>query len=144
MRYPRGGNYGRIRMRFFGVETLGGKIRIVAEAIGDLATDGTFTHPSDDLANADKRSEEELLATSAGRRALKLWREGDDSQYERVTRERDAREQADDEARLAALDRMSPDEQEAWFRREFGSSPAVDNMIAPRREERGGRLRPVR
>jgi hypothetical protein len=139
-------------MRFYEVRHVEGKLYVVAEAIGDLADDDTFTDPADELRNReDVRSREELEATSIGRRALARWRGGDDSAHERETRERLRRETAEDEARMAKIAAMSPADHDARARaegRRVGMSAETVEELIERDHERRRRerrhLTPVR
>jgi hypothetical protein len=136
-------------MRFYEVRHIEGKLRVVAEAIGNLAEDDTFTHPTDDLFG-DVRSQEELEATTIGRRALARWRAGDDAIYERDRREELHRDYAEADVRDAMLAAMSPAERDAHFRaegrREGMSAETVEELIErghERRSREREHLKPV-
>lgn len=118
-------------MRFFAVEggerTLGVEpLRIVREYVGEGNLDDPTGH-RDDLEDV---TEQELLALEGGRRALKLWRAGDDTAHANSIRAELEAAVFDDELVHAGLE-ARPDLRERLHEANgaWGSDEEIDHVM---------------
>lgn len=106
-------------MRYFTCRTYEGRLYVIAEGIGWRDDEGSMHEPDELAGSGEVRAEEELVATSVGRRALRRWRGGDDAELD-AARDRLAEQlRSADRAETAALAAMSLPERREHIRAEL-------------------------